>query len=76
MANTNWKEIIEVLVEEQNRPRQYSMNPLDDILAEDWDEDDYMFDIDDEWAQNCPCDTYGPTACGTNCSRYFECCGK
>lgn len=75
MLNANWKETIGTIIEEQNAPRQYSMNPLDDILDEDWDEEDYMFDIDDEWAQNCPCDTYGPTACNTSCPRYFECNG-
>lgn len=39
------------------------------------EEDEEWYEVDDEWTQNCPCDTYGPTACGTNCPRYFECCG-
>lgn len=47
MTNANWNETIEAMVEEQNKPRQYSMNPLDDILEEDWDEEDYMFDMED-----------------------------
>lgn len=47
MANTNWNEAIEAMVEEQKKyPNQYSRNPLDDILDEDWDEEDYMFDIE------------------------------
>lgn len=49
MTNANWKETLEVMIEEQNAPRQYSMNPLDDILDEDWDEEDYMFDIDGDF---------------------------
>lgn len=67
MLNANWKETIGTIIEEQNAyTSSYSKNPLDD---EEWDDDD------DEWAQNCPCDTYGPTACNTSCSRYFECNG-
>ena len=48
MTNANWNETIEAMVEEQKKyPSTYSMNPLDDILAEDWDEEDYMFDMED-----------------------------
>lgn len=48
MADTNWKETIDALVEEQKKyTSPYSKNPLDDILDEDWDEEDYMFDIED-----------------------------
>ena len=36
-------------------------------------EDDDWYEVDDEWSYNCPCDTYGPTACSTSCPRYFEC---
>ena len=48
--NANWKETIEAMVEEQNAyTSPYSRNPLDDILDDDWDDEDCMFDMDNDF---------------------------
>jgi len=36
------------------------------------DDDDEWYEVDDDYASNCPCDTYGMCG-GTSCPRYFEC---
>lgn len=36
------------------------------------DVDDEMWDYEDDYSSNAPCDTYGMCA-GTSCSHYYEC---
>lgn len=48
-------------------------NSIINAMLMDQPLDDEWYDTCDDWSQNMPCDTYGPTACSTACPRYWEC---
>ena len=54
-------------IEEMNKLQQKLR-----VWYNEQDDDDEWYEVDDDYALNCPCDTYGMCA-GPSCSRYFEC---